>query len=67
LGKRNPLKGQRIRANLQSEISTTVVDPDQIGSEFKWFPGTGSRRANMTHKNRKKLINFIFEVPDVLF
>jgi hypothetical protein len=27
----------------------------------------GSRRAKMIHRNRKKLINVIFEVLDVLF
>ncbi len=31
-----------------------VVDPDSVGSEF------GSRRAKMTHKNKKKLKNFMF-------
>jgi hypothetical protein len=28
---------------------------------------SGSRRAKITHKNRKKFINFCFEVLDVLF
>jgi hypothetical protein len=38
---------------------SSVVDPD-----FNGVPGTvsgsGTPRAKMTHKNRKKLINFIF-------
>jgi hypothetical protein len=29
--------------------------------------GSGYRRAKMTQKNRRKLINFIFKVLDVLF
>jgi hypothetical protein len=39
--------------------SIRSVDPDP-DSESR----SGSRRAKMTHKNRKKLF---FEVPDVLF
>jgi hypothetical protein len=30
-------------------------------------PGSGSRRAKMTNKSRKKLRNFMFKVLDVLF
>jgi hypothetical protein len=29
--------------------------------------GSGSRRANVTHKRIKKLKNFLFQVLDVLF
>jgi hypothetical protein len=29
--------------------------------------GSGFRRAKITQKNRKKLINFIFEVLEVLY
>jgi len=36
------------------------LDPDSQS-------GSGSRRAKMNQKHRKKLINFIFEVLDVLF
>jgi hypothetical protein len=36
----------------------------RIGSGFNGIPGSGSRRAKMTHKNRKVLF---FEVLDVLF
>jgi hypothetical protein len=47
----------------------------RIGSGFFGVSGSGSgfairtgyRRAKMTHKNRKKLMNLIFEVLDVLF
>ncbi len=42
----------------------------RIGSRFNGVPGSGSRRAKMTHKHRKKLINFIFLSAgslDVLF
>jgi hypothetical protein len=35
------------------------VDPDSKS-------GSGSKRAKMTHKNRKKLRNSCFEVKDVL-
>jgi hypothetical protein len=41
----------------------------RIRSRFNGFPrsGSGSRRTKMTHKSRKKLINFIhFEVLDAL-
>jgi hypothetical protein len=41
------------------------MDPDRIGYELNWVPGTGSRRTKMTQKI-EKLINFIFEVQDVL-
>jgi hypothetical protein len=57
-------------------VKTRVVDPysypdlDSMGS-LDPYPdsqsGSGSRRAKMTHKHRKKLINFIFEVLDDLF
>ncbi len=49
----------------------------QIGSSFNGVPGsgsgsrftirTGSRGPKMIPKNRKKSINFIFQVPSVLF
>ncbi len=32
-----------------------------------WGSGSGSRRAKITHKNIKKLINFLFESLDVLY
>ena len=38
----------------------SVSDPDSES-------GSGSRRAKITHKKRKKLRNFMFEVLDVLF
>jgi hypothetical protein len=48
------------------------LDPDSLGSldpypDPDYESASGSRRAKMAQKNRKKLINFIFEVPDVLF
>jgi hypothetical protein len=39
-------------------------DPDPDSTPVS---GSGSRRAKMTHKNFKKLRNFMFEVLDVLF
>jgi hypothetical protein len=32
----------------------------RIGSGFNGVPGSGSRRAKMTQKKRKQIINFIF-------
>jgi hypothetical protein len=49
----------------------SAVDPDSMGP-LDQYPdpdaqyGSGSRRAKMTHKHRKKIINFS-EVLDVLF
>ncbi len=37
------------------------------GSALIWVPGSGSRRAKMTHKNRKSTEFSCFEVLDVLF
>ncbi len=43
------------------------MDTDSMGS-MDPYPDSrsGSRRAKITHKHRKKLINLIFEVLDVL-
>ncbi len=38
-----------------------VADPDSIGSvDPDSDSGSGSRRAKMTHKSRKKIKNFMF-------
>ncbi len=51
-----------------SILRCSVVDPDPDCIRIQWGPGSGSRRAKMTHKHRKKLINLIFfEVLDVPF
>jgi hypothetical protein len=53
-----------------TNILTTRVsdpDPDPHGSTLIWVAGSGSRRAKMTHKNRKKYEFSCFEVLDVLF
>jgi hypothetical protein len=50
-------------ANLIHLHKISVADPDSIGSQNPYpgpQSGPGYRRAKMTHKNRKKLINFIF-------
>ncbi len=42
---------------------TSVADPDSVGSldpDPDSQSGSGSRRAKMIHKNRKKLRNLIF-------
>ncbi len=58
----NPNTGKRT-----DEGSVVDTDPDWIG--LNGIPGSvsRSRRAKITHKNRKKLIHSFFEVPDVLF
>jgi hypothetical protein len=46
------------------------LHPDAIGAEdldLYSESGSGSRRAKMTRKSRKKLRNFMFEMLDVLF
>jgi hypothetical protein len=44
------------------------MDPDSIGSvDPDSESGSGSRRAKMTHKIRKKFKHPFFEVLDVLF
>jgi hypothetical protein len=50
-------------ANLIHLHKISVADPDSMGSQAPdpdSQSGPGSRRAKMTHKKRKKLINFIF-------
>ncbi len=42
-------------------------DPDWIGLGFNGVPGSGSRRAKMTHNIRKKLIISFKKGLDVLF
>jgi hypothetical protein len=37
------------------------------GSGFNTVPGSGSRRAKITNKKRKKFKNLFFEFIDVLF
>ncbi len=45
-----------------------VADPDSIGLvDPDPDSESGSGRAKKTHKSRKKLGNFMFEVLDVLF
>ncbi len=61
--------------SLKFSVLISVLDPDpypdpdwiRIGSGFNGVPGSGSMRAKLAHKHRKKLKNFIFEVLDVLF
>jgi hypothetical protein len=46
------------------------LDPDSIGPvdpDPESGPGSGSRRAKMTHKSRKKLKISCFEMLDGLF
>jgi hypothetical protein len=38
-------------------VKISVAEPDLMGSPGS---GSGSRRAKMTHENRKKLMDFIF-------
>ncbi len=54
----------------QSEKICSIMDPDLMGSldpdpnpELR----SGSRRAKMARKHRKKLLNFIFKVLGVVF
>ncbi len=50
--------------------SGSELHPDAIGAEdldLYSESGSGSRRAKMTRKSRKKLRNFMFEMLDVLF
>ncbi len=58
-----PASAQR-RSPGHHYISTSVSDPDP---HWFWSAGSGSRRAKITYKNRKKLKNFKFEVLNVLF
>jgi hypothetical protein len=56
---------QVLSSNFLTGLSTRVADPDLIGSvDPDSECGSGSRRAKMTHKSRKK---FMFEVLDGLF
>jgi hypothetical protein len=51
-------------------LSFSAVDPDPLGSLDPFSDPdsrSGSRRAKMTHKHRKKLINLIFDMLEGLF
>jgi hypothetical protein len=43
--------------HLENSVVDPDLDPDSMGS---LDPVSGSKKAKMTHKNRKKLITFIF-------
>jgi hypothetical protein len=50
--------------------SLTGLESSRIGSRFNQVSGSGSRRAKMTHKNRKNLeipCSDVLDVPSVLF
>jgi hypothetical protein len=46
---------------MKGKVHCSVVDPDSMGSlDPDAQSRSGSRRAKMTQKNRKQLINFVF-------
>ncbi len=47
-------------------MGCSVVDSDPDWIRIQWGPWFQIKEVEMTHENRKKSINFIFEVLDVL-
>ncbi len=57
----NPKMSAFLKKIKQGCGSGSGLDPDSIGSVAPDSEsGSGSRRAKMTHKSRKKLKNFMF-------
>ncbi len=59
----------RVEVAVPGRCRLEVEETDRKSSLLDYYQccGSGSRKAKMTHKNRKKLVNFIFKVLDVLF